>query len=200
MINTDNELQIARSMRPLHARLNNAIRRAVVSQYSDAPKLGEVQAEVMAGEVQDRIELFQHYGFTSSPPVGSEAILIRVGGSGDHQVIIATAKRDARIKLPSAGDVALYDLDGHFVALRRDGVEIDGPEIRLGTGAVLGVARQTDPVTLDPTSDPALFAFFAAVVAAISALAAGLPVTVPTAPTTASGTITGASSVVRAVD
>lgn len=197
---TDSEEAVSRGLRPLHQRLNNAIRRAVVRRYSDAPKQGEVQIDVLSGEVQDRVELFQHYGLSSSPPLGSEAVLIRIGASGDHQIIIATAKRDARPKLPSAGDVALWDVDGHFVALRRDGVEIDGPQIRLGTGAVLGVARVTDPVTLDGSTDPALFAFFAAVVAAITALSAGAPVTVPTAPTTAAGAISAGSGVVVAVD
>ena len=58
-------------------RVRLAIGRAVLGLVNDAAKLQAVQVMVRSGEVRDRAEHFQHYGFTSVPLPGAEGIGLR---------------------------------------------------------------------------------------------------------------------------
>lgn len=60
-------------------------------------------------------ELFQHYGFTSSPPAGAEVILLR---EGNHIIAIAEDDRRYRIAV-GGGEVAIYSDEGDKVHLKR---------------------------------------------------------------------------------
>jgi hypothetical protein len=66
--------------------------------------------------------------------------------------------------------------------------------VNLGAAATLGVARQTDPVS----PNAAFTAFMSQIVAAFTVINAIIPVTIPTPPVGAFGTITGASTKVKA--
>ncbi len=66
--------------------------------------------------IADR-EYFQHYGFTSRPLEGAEAIIIR---EGNHLVMIASDDRRYRIALEE-GEVALYTDEGDYVHFKRGG-------------------------------------------------------------------------------
>ena len=68
-----------------------------------------------SGETFASREMFQHYGFSSSPPAGAEAILIR---SGNHIVSVAEDDRRCRIDV-AGGEVAIYSDEGDFVHLKR---------------------------------------------------------------------------------
>lgn len=102
-------------------RVRLAIARAVVNLVNDATKMQTVQVQLGADQVRDRVEHFQHYGFTSVPLPGAEGIGLAVGGSTDHLVVINVDDRRYRITL-QVGEVALYDDQGQFVKLARDGV------------------------------------------------------------------------------
>lgn len=94
---------------------------------------------------------------------------------------------------------------GMFINRETKSVEVktDGPaatldaaiEVKLGAGAVLGVARTTDAVT----TSAALNLFQAQTLTALTTIAAAVPVViVPPVPTTAAGAITGGSTKVKA--
>ncbi len=68
-----------------------------------------------AGESFASRELFQHYGFTSSPPAGAEVILLR---EGNHIVAIAEDDRRYRIAV-AGGEMAIYSNEGDKVHLKR---------------------------------------------------------------------------------
>lgn len=102
-------------------RVRLAIARAVVNLVNDATKMQTVQVQLGADQVRDRVEHFQHYGFTSVPLPGAEGIGLAVGGSTDHLVVINVDDRRYRITL-QAGEVALYDDQGQCVKLGRDGM------------------------------------------------------------------------------
>lgn len=183
------ERLVLQALRPLRMRLNNAIRRAVVKAYNDATKQGELQVSVMADELQDDIEYAQHYGLASSPPVGSECVMLRIGASGDHQVVIATMLRDKRPKLAAEGDVKLWDLDGQTVALERGAIALtpkSGNDVDLGGGATKGVNRAGDTVSAN-----AAFVTWLAAVGTFTGAGA------PPSPHSATD---GGSTVVKAVD
>jgi len=84
-----------------------------------------------SGETIADREYFQHYGFTSRPLAGAEAIVIR---EGNHLVMIASDDRRYRISL-EAGEVAIYTDEGDKVHLKR-GRKIEivgGNEVTLTT-------------------------------------------------------------------
>lgn len=161
--------------------------RAVVRRVDDAPKAQSLQVEVYEGEVEDDVERLQPYGFTAAPMAGAEAVVVRLGGAADHPVVIVVEDRRYRLTGLESGEVAVYDDQGQAVVLRRDGIELVTPhEIRLGEGAEAGVARVGDEVEVTIPSE-------------------GLTVEGPggvstnKAPVTITGTITSASTKVKAV-
>ncbi|MBN2570416.1 MAG: phage baseplate assembly protein, partial [Deltaproteobacteria bacterium] len=68
------------------------------------------------GETITNRECFQHYGFTSRPLEGAEAIIIK---EGNHIIMIASDDRRYRIALEE-GEVALYTDEGDKIHLKRD--------------------------------------------------------------------------------
>ena len=196
---TDAEKQVQAAMRGVRNRFNNMIRRAVIKIVDDAKKQQELQLELFKSddpdetEVQDEVENFAHsYGVTAHAPADSEAILARLGGTGDNQVVLATANRQTRPKLEAEGDVTVYDKDGQKIELKRAKIVITlngSNTLELGAGAALGVARDTDPVDV---SVPA-----GSYVISVSGPGVGF---VLNTGETLSGTIQSGSAVVKAVD
>lgn len=200
----ETESTIMRSLRPFRIQAANAVRRAVVKLVDDSPMLQTLQLLVTGSlsgvededEVQPDVEHFEHYGVTTHPPAGSEAILVRMGGDRDVQAVVATSYREARPHLDAEGDVTIWDKDGQMIELKRAKIVITlfpGNTLELGAGATKGVARVGDPVIVD---DAAFVAWMSAVDAAILGLG-GPPLTNPGQ---ATGDITAASAVVKAVD
>lgn len=113
---------LQRAIQRVAVRARLAIGRAIVGVVNDAAKLQAVQVQLRAGQVRDAAEHFQHYGFTSVPFAGAEGIGLAVGGSSDHLVVINIDDRRYRLKGMEAGEVALYDDQGQFVKLGRNGV------------------------------------------------------------------------------
>lgn len=83
-----------------------AVREGVIKRFDATARPGETFA--------DR-ELFQHYGFTSRPLDGAEAIVIQKGN-----IVISMAEDDRRYRLAvEDGEVALYTDEGDFVHFKR---------------------------------------------------------------------------------
>ena len=89
------------------------------------------QADALAGERLSDAELMQHYGFTSAPLPGTQAIVLPIGGQTAHGVIIATEHGQYRFRLGAAGEVALYTDEGDHVHLKR------GRVVEIETGTLL---------------------------------------------------------------
>jgi phage baseplate assembly protein V len=94
--------------------------RAVINLINDGLKMQEVQVTLLADEVRADVERFQEYGFTSHPVPGAEAVMVCVGGSRDHGIVIAVDDRRYRLKSLPQGEVALYDDQGQAIHLKRD--------------------------------------------------------------------------------
>ncbi len=69
-----------------------------------------------SGESFTSREYVQHYGFSSRPLEGAEAILIR---DGNHIVMIASEDRRYRVGI-EAGEVCIYTDEGDQIRLKRD--------------------------------------------------------------------------------
>ncbi|MRR56968.1 MAG: hypothetical protein EG824_01965 [Deltaproteobacteria bacterium] len=75
------------------------------------------------GETIEDREYAQHYGFTSRPLAGCEAVIIR---EGNHYLMIASDDRRYRLAV-EAGEAALYDDQGQKVHLTRAGIMVSSP-------------------------------------------------------------------------
>lgn len=110
---------LARQMREQAARDRANFRQAfrAVAARTSAGKLIGVQMQGLAGESVSG-ELFQHYGFTSSPLAGAEYIAIPVGGNSQHTVVVASEDGRYRVQV-KPGEVAIYTDEGDAIHLKR---------------------------------------------------------------------------------
>ena len=127
--------------------------RAVITLIEPGAGVQFAQGEGLAGEQVQSAEVFQHYGLTSSPPAGSMAVVLPLGGKTSHGIVIATEHGSFRLQGLQSGEVALYSDEGDSVVLKRGrvveittqtlritapaGVEIDTPTLTV-TGQIAG--------------------------------------------------------------
>lgn len=156
---------------------------------------GEEQGSENAYQLPAR--RFQHYGYRSRPPVGSEMICVAPAGGESQRVSIASEKSGQGPDSQEEGEVEVYSKFGQRVTLDKDGaititgkatVKIDqngkvtidaaaGQDVQVN-GGTLRVARETDPV--DPSGG--MTAWMSQVVLAITNLIAGAPAAPPMPP------------------
>ena len=97
-----------------------------------------VQLDALEGETVDA-EYFQHFGLTSIPPKGAQAVVLPIGGVTGHSVVIATEHGSYRIKTLKEGETAIYNQDGAVIHLKRGkviSVECDTYEVKCKNYAV----------------------------------------------------------------
>lgn len=100
-----------------------------------------VQLGGLAGENLPDHELFQHYGLTTNPPDGTQAIVAPLGGKTAHCVVIATEHGSFRLKSLKRGEVALYTDEGDSIVMKRGRIV----EVTTGTYRV----NATDAIELN---------------------------------------------------
>ncbi len=108
----------------LKQRVMSLVGRCIIMAVDDSRKIQSVQVEVLADELHNEAERFQHYGFSTHPIPGAEGIIVRIGGTASHGVIIVVDDRRYRLTDLAQGEVALYDDLGQVVHLKRDGILI----------------------------------------------------------------------------
>ena len=104
----------------LHRKIRLAASRAAIRLVNAALKEQRIQVSLLAGETRE-VEQYQHYGFTSHPLSGAEAITVAVGGSRDHLVAVADGDRRYRPRNLAQGETALYNHTGLMLLLKADG-------------------------------------------------------------------------------
>lgn len=119
--------------------------RAVLTNIASNTPIQLMQADALSGEQLQDNELMQHYGFTSVPLKGTQAIVLPIGGKTAHGIIIATEHTTYRLKGLKNGEVALYDDQGQSIVLTRGGIVIDGAGLPI-------LIHNTPSVTADTPS------------------------------------------------
>ena len=99
--------------------LTRLLARGTVVLANSATKLQSLQMRLTAGEVNDDMEHFEPYGFTSHPLAGAEGIAAFLGGDRSHAVVLVVADRRYRLKALAPGDVAIYTDEGDKIHFRR---------------------------------------------------------------------------------
>lgn len=127
--------------------------RAVSTGLQIATRIQRVNAEGLAGEQLQDMELFQHFGFTSAPPAGHQMIVIPLGGRTSASVVVATEHGTYRFQLGAEGEAALYNQWGDVVHMRQDRtihmvaqvqVLVDAPLLKVN-----GMIHATGDITSD---------------------------------------------------
>ncbi len=113
-----------KAISPLKRKVLLMIGRGVMLAVTDSEKIQLVQLSLLEGETKDKVESFAHFGFTSNPPIGSDCIMLSVGGNREHGIIIGTEHRDFRLKDLASGDSAIYNKNNKYIWLKGDDIEI----------------------------------------------------------------------------
>lgn len=118
MIHRSTLLDVAR-------RVYNTLVRGGIHQVDDSTKVQNMTVRLLNGEMIQKIERIQHYGFTSVPqkPGGgiAEAIVGFIGGARSLPAAIATEDRRSRPLNYKAGESSHYDDQGQYSKVARDG-------------------------------------------------------------------------------
>lgn len=132
--------------------------RARLSALSKGAAVQLMQAEGLAGETLQAAEFFQHFGFTSGPPAGSQVIVLPLGGSTAHSVIIATEHGSYRVDVAS-GEACIYSQWGDKVHLKEERIEVETKVLHLKASEQ--VILETPAVSLLGTGGGTATAHFA---------------------------------------
>lgn len=98
--------------------------RASLSALSKGAAVQLAQGDALAGEVMQGAEVFQQFGFTSAPPAGTQAIVLPLGGSTAHSVVIATEHGAYRVDV-AGGEACIYNMYGDKVHLKQERIEVE---------------------------------------------------------------------------
>ncbi|SHG64431.1 phage baseplate assembly protein V [Pantoea sesami] len=130
--------QLSHQLTALSRRVRLMADRALVRIVNDVMQRQNLQVQTLADATNDDVERFQNYGFSSVPPVGSEAIVLAVGGQRENLVAIAVEDKRCRPKGMEPGDVRMYHQDGQSsITLRAGGViEIAGKRLQMDADAI----------------------------------------------------------------
>ena len=90
------ESRIARALRGLRFPY-----RARLTARNDAPGLQLAQADALAGEQAQAVEVLQQFGFSSGVPEGSDLIVVPLGGRIDDSSGVPRAEKERAIGLIS---------------------------------------------------------------------------------------------------
>lgn len=109
---------LRRMVEPLQRKLRMLAGRAVIRLMSDAVT---AQVEGLADEVRDGAEVFQQYGFRSMPLPGAEGVMLSLGGSRDHTVMLCVDDRRNHATVLASGECVMEDHLGKAVHFKLDG-------------------------------------------------------------------------------
>ena len=95
--------------------------RGVTSLLDTASQVSVAQIKGVASEVLNNVPVFQQFGFTSALPDNSDVIVLPLLGRSGLSVIIASENGKYRIKGLVKGETAIYDAQGKYILLKKDG-------------------------------------------------------------------------------
>jgi len=93
--------------------------RGVLNRVSSQSGVQMTQVSGLAGENNPEVEFFQHFGFTSVPPKGTMVVVLPMGGTTSHGIVVATEHSGFRPVGLESGEVALYNDEGAMIVIRK---------------------------------------------------------------------------------
>ena len=110
---------ISRALGPIKKQLRLTTSRVTLNR-TDEKGLLISQVEGLEGETLENVERLENYGFAGRPPAGSEGVMLAVGGSRDHPVMVGLEHREHRPELAD-GESALYSMFKQLIHLDKEG-------------------------------------------------------------------------------
>lgn len=95
--------------------------RGVTSLLNTTGQVSVAQIKGVASEVLNNVPVFQQFGFTSALPDNSDVIVLPLLGRSGLSVIIASENGKFRLKGLVKGETAIYDAQGKYILLKKDG-------------------------------------------------------------------------------
>lgn len=143
-------------MSDTHRRVMNLVARGRLTGTDDTDGLQTADLALLHDEAKAKVERFQQYGFTAHPPVGSEAVVLFIGGGRDHGVAIAIDNRASRMPGQAVGEVAMYSDEGDFIVLKRgNGIDVTTHTLTItaDTEVIIKAPKITITGTINLTGD-----------------------------------------------
>ena len=117
--------------RELVSRLLHLVSAGRITVVDDSGSVQKLQVSERPGSdgslgLTDGVLRIAQFGFSSSPPISSEVVLIRLWGNRTLTIAIGTSHQPSRPKNLSAGDAQLYSVRGQRVWLSNGTLIIDG--------------------------------------------------------------------------
>lgn len=112
---------IDRAVASLRAAITATAARVTITDTDDS---GGVQTAKVTGLANERFpaaERLQEFGFSSRPMRGTGGVILCIGGSRAHPVLIACDDRSTRFVNLAAGESAQYNAFGDFIRIRESG-------------------------------------------------------------------------------
>jgi phage baseplate assembly protein V len=113
------------SIQRLYQRLLHVIGRGRITTGDDTGPAQLHQVKLGLQEVKDNIPRIAEFGLTSMPPVGSDAVLLFIGGDRTNGAIIATGHQQSRPRGLLPGETMIYSEDGKQIYLTASGIVVE---------------------------------------------------------------------------
>lgn len=115
--------------------------RGILTASEDRYPIRFVQASIFDDELQDDIEHFEPYGFTSRAHEGAEVIVAHLDGDRSHPLALVITDRKYRIKDLKKGETCIFDSKGRRIYLRDGEIEIEAKDapVRVHTSATVTI-------------------------------------------------------------
>ena len=110
---------IDRLIKPLKSRMASFILRGIIHRSSESGRV--LQVSLGSGDTQDNIKKWEHFGFTSIPPLNSDALILFPSGSRTAGFCIASQSQTPCPVELKEGESAQYNQEQSFIALRLGG-------------------------------------------------------------------------------
>jgi phage baseplate assembly protein V len=134
----------SRAIRPLQRKVLLMVGHGIIEAVKDGGDLQFIQATFLADETKNDVRKMHHFGFSSSPPEGTECIAVSVAGNRESSVIIATENREFRFKNLGDGEVAVYSKSGDFIHFKKDNeIEISTKKLIINSADEVTVNTET---------------------------------------------------------
>jgi len=135
----------------MRSRIADMINRAIITRVDTSGGVTLLQVRTKGGQLHDGIEYFEPYGFTSTPHVQAEVLLICLGGFR-----IATCANDRRYRFKNwaDGEVGLYTFEGDYIHLKNGRVieVVAGAQLQV-TAPVVDVIASTSVTLTTPETE-----------------------------------------------
>lgn len=123
------------------------IGRGRVTTSNDAGTAQVLQLRLSGLELRDTTPRIAEFGFSSRPPVGSDAVLVFVGGDRTNGIVIATGHQASRPTGLEEGETIVYDLFGKFIRFTRSGgivIEANGSPVTVDNATTVTINASTE--------------------------------------------------------